>query len=124
MARIISKAREVRLDYQAKRKRIVSMQEVAETLGIDRRTLGRIEASRIERLDTNVLAHLCTFYGVNVGDLLECVSDEDYERYISKDDEESIECLAPAGIWKPAASARHSTCIEPEGSLQPAAQAA
>lgn len=76
MARIVSKARQVRLAYQAKVGHSVSVQEVADAVGIDRKRLTQIELNRMERIDTETLTKLCQFYGVGVGDILEYVEDD------------------------------------------------
>jgi putative transcriptional regulator len=76
MAKIISKARQVRLDYQAKLGRLVPLDEVAEATGITRAALSRIERNKTERIDFDTLKKLCQFYGVGVGDLLEYKSDD------------------------------------------------
>lgn len=71
MAKIVSRARQVRLNYQAKLGRTVTIQEVAEQTGLDRKAIARLEQGRTERYDADVLKKLCAFYGVGVGDLLE-----------------------------------------------------
>lgn len=71
MARIISKARQARLDYQARIGRSVSLREVAETIGVTNAALSRIEQGKTERIDFDTLTKLCRFYGVGVGDILE-----------------------------------------------------
>jgi putative transcriptional regulator len=71
MGKIISKAQQVRLEYQARLGRPVTIQEVADALGVDRRVVARIEQGRMERIDIDTLQKLCAFYGVDVGDLLE-----------------------------------------------------
>ncbi len=76
MAKIISKARKVRLDYQSKIGRPVTLQEVAEKTGIARAALTRIELGKTEKIEFETLLKLCAFYGVQVGDLLEYQGDE------------------------------------------------
>ena len=71
MARIVSKAFQVRLHYQLKEGRKVSLSEVAEKASVDRGALTRLEHGGTERFDGEFLAKLCTFYGVGVGDMLE-----------------------------------------------------
>ena len=71
MAKIISKAHQARLNYQAKIGRKVSLRDVAESTGISHATLSRIEQGKTERIDFETLVKLCTFYGVGVGDILE-----------------------------------------------------
>lgn len=65
MPKIISKARQARLAYQARIGRPVSIQEVADAVGVDRKRLTQIELGRMERIDTDTLAKLCAFYGVS-----------------------------------------------------------
>ncbi len=71
MAKIVSKARQVRLNYQAKLGRVVTLDEVADATGITRAALSRIERNKTERIDFDTLKKLCAFYGVGVGDILE-----------------------------------------------------
>ncbi len=71
MAKIVSKARQARLNYQAQIGRPVSIQEVAEAIGIDRKRLTQIELGRMERIEIETLSRLCAFYGINVGDIFE-----------------------------------------------------
>ncbi len=70
MGRIVTKIRQVRLDYQQRIGRDVSIQEVATAIGITRAAL-----SKIERGDAwpgrDVLASLCKYYGLQPGELLE-----------------------------------------------------
>lgn len=71
MAKIVSKARQARLNYAAKTGRPISLREVAETIDITNAALSRIEQGKTERIDFDTLQKLCAFYGVGVGDLLE-----------------------------------------------------
>ena len=71
MAKLVSNARRLRLNYQAKIGRPVTVEEVAEAVGITRAALSRIERNQTERIDFDTVTKLCTFYGVGVGDLLE-----------------------------------------------------
>jgi DNA-binding Xre family transcriptional regulator len=70
VGKIVSKAQQVRLNYQAKLGRPVTVQEVAEQTGLDRKAIARLENNKTERYDGDVLAKLCAFYGVQVGDLI------------------------------------------------------
>ena len=70
MAKIVSKVRQARLDYQQRIGRDVSIQEVATAIGISRAALSNIERGRTEP-SYAVLAALCKFYGLSVGELLE-----------------------------------------------------
>lgn len=77
MAKIVSKVRKLRLDYQAKLGRMVEQKEVAEAVGVHENTLSRIEQGKISRIDFDTLVKLCGFYSkvlereIGVGDLLE-----------------------------------------------------
>ena len=71
MARIKSKAFQLRLDYQSREGRKVPLVEVAEKAGIERKALARLERGETERFDGEILQKLCAFYGVGVGDILE-----------------------------------------------------
>ncbi len=71
MAKIVSKARQLRLNYQAKLGRPVTVEEVAAATGITRAALSRIERNKTERIDFDTLKKLCQFYGVGVGEVLE-----------------------------------------------------
>ena len=71
MAKIISKARQLRLNHQAKMGRAVTLQEVADAIGIERAALNRIELGQTKKIEFDTLLKLCTYYGVAVGDVLE-----------------------------------------------------
>ncbi len=73
MGRIISQARQLRLNYQAKVGRLITIQEVAGATGLDRKAIARLEENKTERYDGDVLAKLCAYYGVDVEDILEYV---------------------------------------------------
>lgn len=69
--KIVSRARQLRLNYEAKIGRRVSVEEVAKAVGVDRKRLTQIELGRMKEIDTDTLAKLCNYYGVGVGDVLE-----------------------------------------------------
>lgn len=77
MARIVSRVRKLRMDYQAKLGRPVEQKEVAEAVGMHENTLSRIEQGKITRVDFDTLIKLCGFYSkvlerpIGVGDVLE-----------------------------------------------------
>jgi transcriptional regulator with XRE-family HTH domain len=71
MAKIVSKAFQLRKQLELKEGRRVPLSEVAERAGVDRKALTRLEAGDTERYDGDVLAKLCVFYGVGLEDLLE-----------------------------------------------------
>lgn len=69
MGKIVGRFRQARLDYQSKIGRVVTMDEVADTIGISRQSLSDIEnRNAIPRNKT--LAALCKLYGVQPGELL------------------------------------------------------
>lgn len=69
MGKIIGRFRQARLDYQSKVGRVVTMEEVADAIGISRQSLSDIETrNALPRHKT--LAALCKLYGVQPGDLL------------------------------------------------------
>jgi putative transcriptional regulator len=70
VGKIVSKARQIRLDYQQRQGRSVSIQEVAEAVGITRAALSNIEHGKTKQVEYETLRKLCEFYGVSVGDLL------------------------------------------------------
>lgn len=76
MGKILSKARQLRFEYQVKKGRTVTAQEVAKELGIHKNTMSRIEQGKTEGIDFDTLAKLCAFYSVEVGAILQYVGDE------------------------------------------------
>lgn len=77
MAKIVSRARRLRHEYQLRAGRDVSVQEVAEAAGIERAALTRIELGQTTRIDFDTLAKLIAFYArvldrqVTTADVLE-----------------------------------------------------
>ena len=71
MAKIVSKAFQLRKQLELREGRRVALSEVAERAGVNRMALTRLEAGDTERYDGEVLAKLCTFYGVGLEALLE-----------------------------------------------------
>jgi len=69
MGKIVKKIRQARLAYQVKQGRPVSIQEVADTLGVTRAYLNNIELGKAWP-NEDVLAALCKLYEVQPGDLL------------------------------------------------------
>lgn len=69
--KVLSKARQIRLAHAAKLGRPLPLSEVAETADVDRMALTRLERGETERFDGEMLAKLCAYYEVGVGDLLE-----------------------------------------------------
>ena len=70
MGIIVVKARQARLDYQARVGRVVTIQDVADQIGVTRVYLSNIERS-MAWPNEQALAGLCDVYGVQPGDLLE-----------------------------------------------------
>ncbi len=69
MGKISNKTRQARLNYQARVGRTVTIQEVADKLGVTRAYMSNIEHGKAWPSEA-VLAGLCALYGVSVGDLL------------------------------------------------------
>lgn len=76
MGKIVSKVRQLRLDYAQQLGRVVEQKEIADAVGVTEATLSRIERGVISRMDFDTMIKLCDFYGkalgrfVDVGDLL------------------------------------------------------
>lgn len=71
MAKIVTKARQLRLNMSAKRGNPVTLREVADAANIERAALNRIELGKTRGIDFETLEKLCAYYGVGVGDILE-----------------------------------------------------
>jgi DNA-binding Xre family transcriptional regulator len=77
VARIVCKARQLRLDYASKIGRPVEQKEVAEAIEVTATTLSRVERGIPSRIDFETLVKLCSFYrtalerNIGVGDILE-----------------------------------------------------
>jgi DNA-binding Xre family transcriptional regulator len=71
LGKVVSRAQQARLDYQQKQGKPVSIQDVAKAIGVTRAALSNLEARKTEQISFKLLADLCKFYGVQVGDLLE-----------------------------------------------------
>jgi transcriptional regulator with XRE-family HTH domain len=69
MGKIVNKIRQARLAYQVKQGRPISMQEIADAIGVTRAYLNNIELGKAWP-NEDVLAALCKLYGVQPGDLL------------------------------------------------------
>ncbi len=81
MPRVVSKARQLRLQRSANLGRQVTLEEVAEQTGITVAALSRIENNKNERIDFETIQKLCTFYGVPVGDLLMIEEEQPENKY-------------------------------------------
>lgn len=77
--RVVSRARQVRLNHQARLGRLVSIEEVARVTKIDRAALTRLELGQTYRFDGHMLAKLCAYYQVGVGEILEFSPEETEE---------------------------------------------
>jgi transcriptional regulator with XRE-family HTH domain len=74
MAHLRNRARQLRLDYQQRLGRTVTIAEVADAIGLTRAALSRIEANKAQP-SADTIAALCAYYKVQPGDLLEVVED-------------------------------------------------
>lgn len=79
MAKIISKALKARMDLAVRLGRTVPLQEVARGANVARNALERLEAGETERFDGPMIARLCVFYDLTVGELLVLDLDKNYE---------------------------------------------
>ena len=73
MGKMISEARRLRFELQAREARKVSMQEVADAIGEDRRTVMNVELGRMRLYDAEVMRKLGDFYtskGLDATDIL------------------------------------------------------
>jgi DNA-binding Xre family transcriptional regulator len=77
MGKIVSKVRQARLDLAQRLGRDVSVQEVANAIGITRAALHKIETGETF-LSRPVLAKLCEYYKLQPGDLLR------YEEWLAR----------------------------------------
>jgi transcriptional regulator with XRE-family HTH domain len=69
MGKIRGRFRQARLDYQSKLGRVVTIEEVADLIGVSRQSLSDIEnGNALPRYKT--LAALCKLYEMQPGDLL------------------------------------------------------
>lgn len=71
MAKIVSKAFQLRKQLELREGRRIPLVEIAEKAGVERKALARLEAGDTERYDGDFIARLCKFYEVGVGDILE-----------------------------------------------------
>lgn len=62
MGKIVSKARQLRLDLSAKLGRTVTAKEVAAAIGYDQRSVLKIENGDVERVDLDVLGKMSAYY--------------------------------------------------------------
>lgn len=64
MAKVITKVRQARLDYSARIGRVVTVEEAARELGMDRKRLTQIELDRWDSIDRETMAKMANLYGV------------------------------------------------------------
>ncbi len=79
MAKVVTKARQLRMNLSAKLGRPVTIEEVAAATGIGRPALNRLELNQTERIDFETIRRLCEFYGVGAGELI-VVQPDDKQR--------------------------------------------
>ncbi|MBI5955147.1 MAG: helix-turn-helix transcriptional regulator [Chloroflexi bacterium] len=63
-------------EKRIKERRNISLAEVAEEVGISRKTLYAWENNTVTRFDVPVIDALCKYFGVKPGDLFEYVEDQ------------------------------------------------
>lgn len=69
--RVVSRAKQLRLDMAARLGREVTLKEVFDTTGIAISTLSRIENNQAKGIEFATMAKLAEFYGIaSTGDLL------------------------------------------------------
>jgi DNA-binding Xre family transcriptional regulator len=71
LAKIKYKARLLRFELQQKEGQNVTIQEVAEAIGMDRFRLSRIETGNIKEIKPVELAVLCAFYTERLGRVID-----------------------------------------------------
>lgn len=77
MGKVTTRLRGLRLEYRTMRNSPVTIQEVAEATGILRKRLTNLELGQFDRITTDEIERLCTYYTkalerpVSVSDLLE-----------------------------------------------------
>lgn len=74
--KIIVKARQARLNMQARLGRVVTQAEAANAMGMDSAMLSRIEKRKTSGADWETLERLCAYYNVGICDLLEYTEDD------------------------------------------------
>lgn len=62
MAKIVSRARQLRYAYQAQLGRAVTIEEIAEAIGEDRRTVMKVERNQWKEIRKEVIEKLGAFY--------------------------------------------------------------
>jgi len=75
MGKLICYAKKARMNYQQKIGKDVSIQEVADAVGMTRAALSNLENGK-SLPNPETIAKLCGFYNISVGELLEYVPDD------------------------------------------------
>jgi transcriptional regulator with XRE-family HTH domain len=91
--KIIVRARQARLNHQAKLGRSVTQLEAATAMGMDPSMLNRIEKGKTSGADWETLARLCAYYGIGICELLEYTEDD--SRISAEESEEGPEGEEP-----------------------------
>jgi transcriptional regulator with XRE-family HTH domain len=79
MGRLISEAKRLRFELQAKLGRAIPQGEIAERIRVDRRVIMRIENNKFQELDRPVIERLADLYyqeGLDVSKILHYVPNE------------------------------------------------
>ncbi|NJO81643.1 MAG: helix-turn-helix domain-containing protein [Blastochloris sp.] len=71
MPKIKYKARLLRFELQQRAERAVSIQEVADAIGMDRVRLNKIELGNVKEIKPSELASLCSFYSERLGRMVD-----------------------------------------------------
>jgi transcriptional regulator with XRE-family HTH domain len=74
MGKFVSRARKLRLEYATKLGRDVPLQEVADAIEVDRRSLAKIEQGKLQRPNMEIMEKLASFYttaGLDATNILE-----------------------------------------------------
>lgn len=71
MAKIKYGARSLRLELQAKEDRLISIQEVADAVQLDRSRLNKIELGMVREIKPDELVALCAYYTQHLGRLVD-----------------------------------------------------
>ena len=60
-------------EKRVKERRNISLQEVAEKMGVTRKTLYQWENNRVNRFDVSVIDALCTYFDIEAGELIQFI---------------------------------------------------
>ena len=73
MGKIQSRTRQLRFQLQAKEGKKITVEDMADRIGIDRKVLTRIERNQVRRWDGDVMARIADYYhqqGFDASDIL------------------------------------------------------